>query len=64
MDKVEPQNFIQGRMVFCPWCKAWFPLETFIALQTPPGYENTLPPIYKHGGPDSCKKLFPVLVEA
>lgn len=48
----------------CPWCKTWHPLETFIALQTPPDFQNQCPPIYKHGGPEGCKKLFSLFIEA
>lgn len=51
-------------MVFCPWCLDWFPLESFIDLQTPPAYMNRLPPIWKHGGESGCKKLFPLVIEA
>lgn len=53
-----------GSRIFCPWCEDWFSQEAFIQLLQPLAYKHLCPPIYKHGGPDGCKRLFPIAEEA
>jgi hypothetical protein len=45
-------------MLQCPWCEEWAPKDSFTALNMPPTRQEHLSQIYKHGGPDGCKRLF------
>ena len=48
----------QKPMLMCPWCEEWAPQDSFTALNMPTAHQSQLSVIYKHGGPDGCKKLF------
>lgn len=58
VESFDEEPLRRGRMLRCPWCETWEPLEAFVQLQTPPGYPNQCPPVYKHGGERGCKSVF------
>lgn len=58
MANIPEQELLHGRMLLCPWCETWDPLESYTALQTPPNFPLQCPPVFKHGGENGCKKLF------
>lgn len=47
-----------GRMLRCPFCDRWAPIESYTTLMLPPKYIRQCSTIYKHGGADGCKALF------
>lgn len=57
MDEI-PEDFIQGSRMYCPWCQDWDSILTFTLLHSPPGHDDHCVPIFKHGGPSGCKRLF------
>lgn len=58
------ETLLQGRMLHCPWCHKWAPLESYTALQTPPLHLNQCPPVYKHGGEGGCRGVFSLFQKA
>lgn len=57
MSHQSDEPLLRGRMILCPWCEKWQPLESFIQLQLPSAHITQVSAIYKcvqHG----CKRLF------
>ena len=55
-----PASLLIGRMLQCPWCEKWEPLESYTMLQLPPNHTRQCLPVYKHGGESGGKKLFSI----
>lgn len=47
-----------GRMIMCPFCEAWAPIESYTTLQMPAKHLSQCEQILKHGGESGCKALF------
>lgn len=58
MPSDEPPSLIMGRMMMCPFCEEWCPIETFTTLLMPIAHLQQTTQIYKHGGEAGCKALF------
>lgn len=47
-----------GRMLRCPFCEKWEPIESYTTLMLPYKFTRQVAQIYKHGGEKGCKALF------
>lgn len=58
MSNETEQPLLMGRMLRCPSCKRWEPIESYTQLMLPPDFTRQCAQIYKCSGPEGCKFLF------
>lgn len=58
MPSNKPLSLVMGRMIMCPFCEAWAPIESYTTLQMPAKHLSQCEQILKHGGESGCKALF------
>lgn len=58
MDDEDTLPLLMGRMLRCPFCEVWYPIESYTTLKLPARYAKRCTQIFKHGGESGCKQLF------
>ena len=58
MDDEDTLPLLMGRMLRCPECGEWHPIESYTTLRMPALYPKLCTQVFKHGGEGGCKQLF------